>query len=267
MSNGLKSLVRDLLPKSSQVPAKYWYNRLRGTLEEEMRILRFIIQNNDLVIDVGGNRGIYAYHFWKLGARVEVFEPNPKCAALLNTWSDGKPSVHVHTAALSNCSGSANLHIPCDDSGLEHDASASIENTEFSKARDQLVTLQTLDSYRFKNVNMIKIDVEGHEFSVIEGAAATLISSRPALLVEIEQRLNGRPISEVFAKILSFGYQGYYMMSGKLLSVENFNVASHQSMESFDSSKGQYINNFLFLHEVRIANGEYGVLFGGRPLT
>lgn len=264
MFSNLKTHVRDLLPKSFQVPVKYWYGWLRGTLEPEMKMLRSLVRSADRAIDVGGNRGIYAYQLWRLGAKVEVFEPNPMCFRILAAWAAGKPAINVHTVALSSHPGSANLHIPIDGAGIEHDASASIENAGFAQARDELVPLQTLDSFRFENISLIKIDVEGHEYSVIDGAAATLASSRPALLVEIEQRHNGRPIGEVFEKILGFGYQGYFMGMDGLTALENFDVARHQSLEQFGAAKGGYINNFLFLHRSRLADGEYGALVNGR---
>lgn len=260
----LKPLVRDLLPTRHQVPVKYCYNWLRGTLEEEMKILPSLVQKRGLVIDVGGNRGVYAYRCWRLGARIEVFEPNPICARVLAAWAADKPAVNVHSVALSNCSGSANLHIPIDESGVEHDASASIEHDGFAHARDQQVDLQTLDSFAFNGVGLIKIDVEGHEYKVIEGAVETLASSMPALLVEIEQRHSSRPISDVFDKILRLGYQGFFMGSNGMTAISDFDAARDQSMEKFGGAKSRYINNFIFLHQRRLAEGEYGLLTSGR---
>lgn len=260
MSNSLRTRIRDLLPKRYQVPAKYGYGWLRGALEDEMKFLGLIVQNGDRVIDVGGNRGIYAYRLLGLGAKVEVFEPNPACFRVLSAWAAGKPNVNLHSVALSSCEGSANLHIPIDESGVEHDASASIENTGFPKARDELVPLRTLDSYGFEGISLIKIDVEGHEYGVIDGAAETLASSEPALLVEIEQRHNGRPIGEVFDKILGFGYRGFFLGKTGLTTLGNFDVARDQSMVNFGEPKAPYVNNFLFLHQDRLANGEYSEL-------
>ena len=263
---GLKTRARDFLPIRYQVPAKYWYGWMRGALEPEMRFLGSLVHDDDLVIDVGGNRGIYAYQLWRLGARVEVFEPNPMCCRVLRAWAAGKPTVNVHSVALSSGPGSANLHIPIDGAGIEHDASASIENTGFNRARNELVQLQTLDSCRFAEVSLIKIDVEGHEYSVIEGAAATITSSRPALLIEIEQRHIGRPIDEVFEEIMAFGYQGYFMASNRLQALANFDVTRHQSMTQFRTEGGEYFNNFLCLHRARLAAGDYGALVDGRLL-
>ncbi len=257
MNRSIKSLLRDLLPKKYQVPAKYWYRSLRGGLEKELDILFLIVQKQSRTIDIGGNRGTYAYCLWRLRAKLEVFEPNPKCNSILSAWSSGKPDVNIHPVALSDSSGQANLHIPIDESGEEHDASASIEHAEFDNARDELVSLKTLDSYHFDNVSFIKIDVEGHEHKVIQGAAATISTSHPALLVEIEQRHHSRSINEIFDKIIELGYQGFYLDGEELMALKNFDVECHQSKNNFDDRKERYLNNFLFLHQDRLKNGEY----------
>lgn len=257
MLSNLKTYLRDLLPTKYQVPIKYWYGWARQSLEPEMKLLSLVVKSNDLVIDIGGNRGIYTYQLWRHGAKVEVFEPNPPCYSVLAAWALGKPNVNVHSVALSNRMGSANLHIPVDVSGVEHDASASIEHIDFAQARDQLVLLETLDKYQFEGVGLIKIDVEGHEYSVIEGAAKTIASSKPALLVEIEQRHIDRPIADVFEKIIAFGYQGFFMGLQGLTPLVSFDVSVHQSMENFGTGKALYINNFLFLHRSRVEREEY----------
>jgi FkbM family methyltransferase len=262
----LKPFVRGIVPMPWQVPAKYWYSRLRGALEDEMKILRSLISRGGRAIDVGGNRGIYAYRCWKLGAKVEVFEPNPVCVRVLEAWAVGKPNVHVHSVALSDQTGVANLHIPVDETGLEHDASASIEHDGFARARDQRVDLRTLDSYGFDAVSLIKIDVEGHEYKVIDGAMMTIASTMPAILVEIEQRHTQRPIKQVFDKIMQIGYQGFFLGANGLTSIEEFDLARDQSMENFGNPHARYINNFLFLHQSKLAQGEYEALLAG-PLS
>lgn len=263
MLNGLKTKARDLLPASCQVPAKYWYGKLSGALEAEMGLLGALVSPHDRVIDVGGNRGVYAYRLWRLGARVEVFEPNPVCLGVLKAWAEGKASVSVHPTALSSGAGEASLHIPVDAAGTEHDASASLENAGFAQSRDERVSLRTLDSFGFEGVSLIKIDVEGHEHSVLEGAAATIAYSKPALLVEIEQRHISRPIGEVFEKIRGFGYRGFFIEDGRLTPLERFDSSRHQALSNFGRSKAAYINNFLFLHRDRLAAGAYGALVGG----
>ena len=261
VNNKLKNLIRDAIPRHYQVPLKYYYNQIKSNLEPEMKLLKYLVKKNDRVIDVGGNRGIYAYKLWRLGSKVEVFEPNPTCFQILRPWAEYKSNVNIHSVGLSNIDASVNLHIPIDNNGIEHDASASVENTGFAHSRDQLVSLNTLDSYLFKDVGFIKIDVEGHEYSVIEGAEKLISSSKPTLLVEIEQRHNNRPINEVFEKILSFGYKGFFMENNELITLEKFDLTGHQSLDRFNGVKEGYVNNFLFLHQDRLNTGEYDSLF------
>ncbi|WP_341237313.1 FkbM family methyltransferase [uncultured Limnobacter sp.] len=263
MLTELKTSLRNLLPRKYQVPAKYWYGHVRRTLECEMELLDHIVNDHDLVIDVGGNRGVYAYKFWRLGSKVEVFEPNPKCMDVLSAWANGKSSVSLHHVALSSCSGSATLHIPIDKLGVEHDASASIEHSDFDIVRDQVVPLKTLDSFAFESVKLIKIDVEGHELSVIEGAINTIVTSKPVLLIEIEQRHNKKPISDIFHRIENFGYQGYFMKKDRLVKLDKLDVLKDQAIENLNNSDESYINNFLFLDVVKRERGEYKKLFEG----
>jgi FkbM family methyltransferase len=256
----LTTQIRDLFPKHLQVPAKYWFGAARRALEPEMSLLGRLVGEKHHVIDVGGNRGVYAYKLWKLGCVVEVFEPNPICCAVLDAWRKGKPRVQLHPVALSATSGTASLHVPVDPEGVEHDASASLEDQHFAASRDHRVATATLDSYGFEDVAFIKIDVEGHETSVLAGAERTLAQCRPALLVEIEQRHNRQCISDVFRLIEINGYRGYFLHHGVLHSLRDFDPKVDQAASNFGVPGGRYINNFLFLHQFEIDSGRYTAL-------
>jgi FkbM family methyltransferase len=263
MLRTLKTSIRDALPRRYQVPLKFWYSKLRGDLEDEMALLPKLFFNpSDRVIDIGANRGVYAYALARPGAKVELFEPNSACAQILASWAARKPNVSLHAVALSDHEGSAELQIPVDVTGVEHDASASIEKSGSGKFREQVVPLATLDSFKFRQVALIKIDVEGHEFRVIEGAQKTIASDTPALLIEIEQRHNSRPITAVFKRVTDCGYEGFFMCQGNLRPLPEFDVSAHQIPENLGGRSGAYINNFLFLHHSRLAKGEYDRLPG-----
>ena len=257
----LKQWLRELLPVTLQVPAKYVINAWRGQLEPELKLLRLLVKPGDHAIDVGGNRGVYAYALSRLGAKVEVFEPNPVCAKVVEPWASDKKTVVLHKVALSDTEGVAELHIPIDDAGIEHDASASLEHADFTSVRNESVALRTLDSFAFEQVGFVKIDVEGHEFNVLRGGENLLRNQRPSVLVEIEQRHSQRPINEIFGLLMGWGFQGFFLDAGRLTPLASFDLARDQRMEDFAGRSGRYINNFLFLHEGRLAQGNYTSLF------
>lgn len=259
---GIKGRIRDLMPASMQVPVKYLYGRLRKELEPEMALLPSLVRRGDRVLDVGGNRGTYAYRFEQLGARVEVFEPNPVCLRVLAPWAQGRRSVSVHAVALSATNGSAELAIPIDGKGVEHDASASIEHGVGANAdaRLETVPIRTLDSFGYRDAALIKIDVEGHEQSVIDGARETIAASTPALLIEIEQRHVATPIRDILAGVEALGYAGYFLCDDVLRPIADFDPGVHQKLSDFQESSKSYLNNFLFLHSSKLRDGTYGKL-------
>jgi FkbM family methyltransferase len=62
---------------------------------------------------------------------------------------------------------------------------------------------RTIDSFNFSNVSLIKIDVEGHQLPVLEGAERTLRANHPVIIIEIgrEQRMETRH------KLREYGYR------------------------------------------------------------
>lgn len=258
MQRTVKAIIRDSIPERLQVPLKYWYNKLLGSLEEETELLPRLLHHAARVIDVGANRGVYAYPLARMCAHVELFEPNPKCAAVLKSWATKHPNVQVHAVALSNEEGVVGLQVPVDAMGVEHDSSACIEKFGSGRFREYRVQLKTLDSFKFRDVAFIKIDVEGHEWRVIDGAVNTINANMPALLIEIEQRHCAKPIEEVFKQVLDLGYAGFFRdASDTMRSLLEFDPAKHQLLVNLGGRRGDYINNFLFLHRSRLVAGEY----------
>lgn len=243
----LKTTLRDAIPASLQVPLKFFYSQARGWLEPEMALLSKLVKAEDRVIDIGGNRGIYAYALFTLGSRLAVFEPNPDCFRILNGWAAGKKNVDVYGVALSSQHGQSQLHIPIDSAGHEHDASASLQSRCAGTARRVDVEVATLDSFGFQNVKFIKIDVEGHELDALKGAVNTITSSMPVMLIEIEQRHRTTDISEVFVFISRLGYDGFYLDGNILRSIVYFDETKDQPISGPGGKGGRYINNFLFI--------------------
>jgi FkbM family methyltransferase len=237
----IKDTIISLFPRRFELTARFNYNRALGRLEPEIDIIEQIVHQRRRCIDIGANVGLYTYRFAQLFQTVEAFEPIPECAQIIT--SNQRENVRVHNTALSNQSGKANLSIP-NTGGPEATCFASLSN-QFPDADSLTVGLRTLDSFEFTEVDMIKIDVEGHELEVLEGGLETLKRESPTLLIEIEQRHHSdTSIQDIFDYIIKLGYRGSFYWNGRMPSLSEFTVEQHQG--SADPRSLEYINNFIF---------------------
>jgi FkbM family methyltransferase len=231
-----------LFPARLELAARYNYNRIAGKLEREMRIIGSLTARRRRSVDVGANVGLYTYCLAKLFERVESFEPIPQCARVIA--SSRLKNVRLHTCALSNRAGDALLHIPVEEG--PHATGLASLSRKFSNAVDVPVALRTLDSFGFRELDLIKIDVEGHELEVLQGARETIARERPALLVEVEKRHHpDRDIQEIFDFLLALGYDGCFFCDEKMHPLQSFAPERHQQgLDPLD--RKHYVNNFIF---------------------
>jgi len=238
----IKQKVISLIPGRWELAARYHYNKVLGRLEREMSIIENIVPQRRRCLDIGANVGLYTYRFAQLFRQVESFEPIPRCAGIIAL--SGFKNVHLHSQALSNKAGQATLSIPA-TGGPEATALASLSN-RFPDAESLVVELRTLDSFQFGEVDLIKIDVEGHELEVLEGGLATIKRESPTVLVEVEQRHHPDiNIQSIFDFFLELGYEGSFFWNGRLNPLTSFSVEQHQ--QPYDPlDRGAYVNNFIF---------------------
>lgn len=206
-------------------------------------------------IDIGANIGIYSYFFSKKFESVEAFEPQSTCAETLLDYTLRRKNIHVHCNALSDENSVLPLYVPLKGDKVVSEL-ATLNYTDNIQG-DQCVKVATrkLDDYQFKEVSLIKIDVEGHESNVIRGAKETILTCKPILLVEIEQRHIGtKPIEIIFQQVLDLGYVGYFFLNGKRFPISDFVYELHQKpylsgqnfTELHEDYPVGYVNNFIF---------------------
>jgi FkbM family methyltransferase len=201
--------------------------------EPELHILHHIVPRGRVAIDVGANRGYYACALSKIARRVDAFEPYPP-AALFARRKLGR-NVRVHEVAVSNYSGRATLHIPQRKGNIDVHFSATLKQVPAVQHRKITVQVVTIDQFEFDDVGFIKIDAEGSEMEVIDGARETIRRNRPNMLVELLVPLNRHPLACIERIEAMIGYSARIMVAGKLLdarlaldqysaSIRTFNV-------------------------------------------
>jgi predicted O-methyltransferase YrrM len=84
--------------------------------EPELAILAQLVPRGGTAIDVGANRGIFAYALADIADRVVAFEPNPDYASFARWMLRGR--AELLELALSDESGRGTLYVPLSDQGM-----------------------------------------------------------------------------------------------------------------------------------------------------
>jgi FkbM family methyltransferase len=209
----LSTLV-DRLPARWAVPVR----ATRGHTDAEVAHLHRFVQPGATVLDIGANKGVYAWHLVRLvGAtgHVHAFEPQLALASRLRRAGLGR-QLSVHPFALSDREASMTLTIPILDDAPEP-GHASLE-PNVGQGPTVQVPVRTLDSLNLLP-SFVKVDIEGHELAMLRGAEATITRSRPVLLLEIDYRHRNEvgKRGQLLDWLTSHSYTLFYVRGAALL--------------------------------------------------
>lgn len=133
------------------------------------------VKEDQVCIDIGAHVGVWALQMARKAKHVHAFECSPKsfnyfCANI--ALQDLNYCISKYNLALSNKEGMTEYYIRDKlDGGGNGIVKFNIDGDNIAKVE---VPTRTLDSFKLKNIGFIKIDVEGHEKQVLEGAINTL---------------------------------------------------------------------------------------------
>jgi FkbM family methyltransferase len=243
----VKELVKDAFPS---VWLQWHFMRRPKSAERELSYLDKIIPDDAVTVDVGANCGLYTRRLARLSRQVHAFEPSQQMARLLRRTS--ARNVRIHEIALSDHDGDAELFIPQGEDGLVHGL-ASLEARVGSSGRSisAHVPIARLDAVIDQDVAFVKVDVEGHELNVLNGAVELLERCQPVFLVEAEDRHRAEATRSVFEFFREKAYRGFFLKDNDVIAVEQFDPTRLQDADALRPDGGRkdgrfYVNNFFF---------------------
>lgn len=181
-----------------------WEAHIKKLIEEHTR-------PGSAALDIGAHIGTHTMSMAKaVGVTGQVFAFEPQRKLFRELVENLKLNRMLNVTPLRFAIGEGDAMIV----EMGKTATGNEGGTGIGSGGDQ-VELRTIDSFGFRRVSLVKIDVEGFENHVIRGAQETLARERPLLIVEIlggvvydtatpEQR---RMIDETKALIASLGYR------------------------------------------------------------
>lgn len=162
----------------------------RNAIWEENIVTRFhqhYTKGN--VIDIGAHIGLHSIALHKLipdDKHVFSFEAHPAIYEVLEINCKNKLNIHTYNLAVSDKNDQTVYvkqidfdAVACVNSGGQGTCDHIVEPTDLP------VTTTTIDSYDFRDVALVKLDVEGHETCALAGMRQLLVEQSPVLFIEI----------------------------------------------------------------------------------
>lgn len=161
-----------------------------------IKIMGQFIKQGDTVLDIGANIGNHSVYFSKIcGATVHAFEGYAPIFPILEK-NIANTSTTLHKTLLGKEKGQASV---------TNFNSSNAGCTTFSPNNDGDFPICSLDSMKNKigKVHFMKIDVEGAELPVLQGAVETIQKYKPTIAIEIWEQ----QYETVYAFLDKLGYK------------------------------------------------------------
>jgi len=244
--------VLDRVPAQLVVPSLAWQHRY---FEPELGRLNEFVPEGRGAVDVGVWWGPWSWWLARRVPRVDSFEPNPDFIARLASVMP--QNVNIHPVALSNQTGRSNLWVPPGGVSAQGRASLEPQTRAGSDWKHQPVLTSRLDDFELGDVGFVKIDVEGHELAVLQGATDLLKTQRPTLLVEIEEHADRQgSLDDIIDFLGDYSYGGEFLQKGHWHPISELDrqrtkqmanrVAQHGYVVNLLLYARRYVHNFVF---------------------
>lgn len=198
--------------------------------ENDADLFRFLCvtlaQSNNpegIYVDIGANLGVFLLRVAeKCKIRGVGFEPRKDLAALMNeniAANHFGERVEVRNVAVGSQVGEVHLAISPGDSGVTRIAEESEGYTVPIKTIDSQFTAE-----EWKNVVVVKIDVEGFELEVFHGMQTLFQIHRPTLVFEVnmeEMKNRGMQPKDLADCLRKAGYQEFWALDRYLYPIKN----------------------------------------------
>ncbi len=163
---------------------------------ENYIIQKLVKTENGLIIDIGAHKGDKTKVFLKFFPKDDyvLFEPFDEYYQIIKNKFKNKDNIKVYKKGVSNYNGSGNFYT---SKNIKYSESFSLKKQKFLEISDQIEII-SLDNFHFNNnIKLIKLDTEGNEPEILEGATNVIKKYRPTILVETSH-ITHEKIVEIF---------------------------------------------------------------------
>lgn len=230
-----------------------------SSLDPDLGFLQNLCSAEKVSVDVGAHFGLYSYYMAKYSSCVYSFEPMARYAKALRR-ANFPGRVIVDASALSNTTGKRTLRTPAKNHTMAtlEEKNLLVSALPHAQILEECVKVKRLDDCNIIGIGFIKIDAEGHELEVLQGACETLDRDSPTLLLELVDYQRPNTIQEVNQFLTLRGYKGFSLQNNRLFPIENFDPLLFQKLDNVSSygRRGEFFSNFVFIKMGQISSVE-----------
>ena len=218
----------------------YW-GGINAYEDNTIQIFIKLLKCTDTIFDVGASTGLYALiaAIDNPKRKVYAFEPVPRIFDCLkkNVEINKLHNLQIDSSAVTNYDGDIALYIPPDA------IPSSASTLQGFRDASEVISVRalTIDSFVAMNnipkVDLIKIDTEATEHTVLEGAKSVIKRDEPIIICEV---LKGQTETFLHSAMDNLGYKYFW--------ISNEGLIERKQIEG----SGTYDMNYLFITEKKL---------------
>lgn len=200
-------------------------------------MVKKIIQDGDIIIDIGANLGYFSKTFARINpsGKVICIEPLPQYYAVLTHFLRHRENVEIHNVALGREEGTATMILPKSNGMIRTGLPYISKKNETSEHPTQEVNIVNPISLlkSLSKIDYIKCDVEGFEWIIFQELKQLINTHKPIIQIEISTE-NRKDMLHLFTEL------GY----------EQMGIADFQLVKETGEQKEE--GDFLFVPKTKV---------------
>ena len=198
-----------------------WY----GSYEKkESDTMQSLLTASTIFIDIGANVGYYSLLAAQMITTGRVYSFEPVSATykklLQNISLNDFSSIYCEQVAISNFTGQATVFLSAD----ENTGMSGLQSAKNFSGKTEIINCITLDeaqvNFNIPKIDLIKIDVEGSEVTVLKGMEQIINRYKPILLIEISiatLALHNEKIETIYELLFAKNYIAFQVIEANVL--------------------------------------------------
>lgn len=240
---------------NNDIPKLLYANNSKLTLKSQrfefltIELIIKLIKDSSVFFDVGANVGLFTLIAHKVNSDciIHAFEPSKSTYdalvenVRLNFGKQIEHRIFLHNIGFSNIEGVAKIATPSSTSNVFNDSFRSLVINDQSKGFDvEDISLTTLNNFieynKIANIDLIKVDIEGAEFLLVQGGLQFLKRQRPTIVFENTDLHNyrfGHTVADILYELKQIGYTIFSYEESQWVAFANDNQKHKEIINEF----------------------------------